>query len=89
MKNNLGSIIKKIRNLKGMTFSDLSKKSSISESHLSALENSDKKFYTDTVEKIAKGLDLKEEDLYMVYFASEDNKEKIKNILYKLFYGED
>ena len=88
MKNNLGITIKKIRNLKGMTFSDLSKKSGISESHLSALENSDKKFNIDIVEKIAKGLDLKEEDLYMFYFASEDNKEKIKNILYKLFYGE-
>lgn len=61
---NLGTIVRLQRNRLGLTLLDLSKKSSVSISHLGRIENAQRYPSTTVLRKIAKPLNLDENELF-------------------------
>lgn len=73
---NLGVIVKRQRNRLGLTLLDLSKKSGVSVSHLARIENAQRYPSTNVLRKIAKPLNLDENELFNLagYLPIEQSK---------------
>lgn len=59
--------IKEFRKQKNMTLKELSKKSGVSTSHIGDVENNEKMPSILCILRIAKGLGLKQQDIYKLY----------------------
>jgi transcriptional regulator with XRE-family HTH domain len=74
---NLGTIVRRQRNRLGLTLLELASKSGVSMSHLGRIENAQRYPSADVLRKIAKPLELDEEELFNLagYLPSERKKE--------------